>query len=167
MRAREFLQEAQATGTPTRARVMDAPRVSTMDRSAPWTRAAMGQARQRKRSFEELPTDKEKFDFLYTLKKGRTTNRIVIPRGRQNLQIKSYDPATGDITMTLSTGQQIDTYTGNTNNFKFHKSEKSAAGGPRNYIFSPGSVELVDSARQSDLRGRPKKKQYTFPNMPW
>lgn len=169
MRAKEFLQEAQATGTPTRARAIDAPRVSTIDRSAPWVKAAIGRAQQRKRRFEELTTGKEKFDFLYNLKTGKSNNRIMIlGRGRQNLQIKSYDPATGDIVMTLSTGQEVNTYSGNTNNFKFVRSEKSGTtGSARNYIFNPGQPDLIDSVRQSDLRGRPKKKQYTFPKMPW
>ena len=102
MRATEFITEA---GNPQMvARRISAPRVSTVDTSAPWVQAQMQQARQRKKSFNELATDKEKFDFLYKLKTGKTTHtiRVVGPASGRfgapiTLNIENYNPATGDI----------------------------------------------------------------------
>jgi len=161
--------EAQSTGTPTRARAITAPRVSTLDRSAPWVRAALGRSQARKRRFEDLPTDKEKFDFLYNLKQGKTTNQIVIPgTGKNNYQIQSYDPATGDIVVTFHAGSARNTYRGNTKDFVFRGSQKPGAGSARNYIFSPRSLEMIDSQpTRAGAPSGPRKKQYTFPKMPW
>ena len=155
------------------AQRMTAPTVSTIDRSAPWTRSQIAKATKRTKDFNQLATDKEKFDMLYNLPAGKTTNRIVISTtgagGFGNtLQIKAYDPATGNIDLILNSRGKTDEYQGNTNDFKFAGRTRTVSSNAKNYNFVPGKLSHMDS--QEKPMGRPgqkKKKEYKFPNMPW
>ena len=155
------------------AQRMTAPVVSTVDRSAPWTKAAIGKSYKRTKDFNELETVKEKFDFLHNLTSGKTANKIRIegPKGMHGYantayRIQSYNSATGDITLLLKTPQADAVVTGNTNNFKYQGRTKSV-GGPKTYTFIPSELTKVSSTPIQTTRGRPTKKQYTFPKMPW
>jgi hypothetical protein len=159
-------------GASMSAHRMTAPTVSTIDRSAPWTKAQLARATQRTKDFNQLATDKEKFDMLYNLPTGKTTNRIVIStsgtggQGR-TFQIKSYDPATGNIDLILNSSGKTDQYQANTNNFKFVGRTRMPSNSTKNYNFTPGELSHTDS--QDKPVGRPvaKKKEYKFPTMPW
>jgi hypothetical protein len=180
MRIKELLEGVKKSpsnysgGAPAMsAQRMTAPAVSTMDRSAPWTKAAIGKSYKRTKDFNELETAKEKFDFLHNLTSGKTANKIRIegPKGMHGYtstayRIQSYKPATGDITLLLKTPQADVVVAGNTNNFKYQGRTKSV-GGPKTYTFIPSELTKVSSTPIQTTRGRPTKKQYTFPKMPW
>ena len=179
MRIRELLEGVRKSpgnyggGAPSMsAQRVTAPSISTVDRSAPWTKAAIGKSYKRTKDFNELETAKEKFDFLYNLTTGKTTNKIRIEGptdiGYANAayRIQTYNPATGDITLLLKTPQADNVVTGNTNNFKYQGRTKSV-GGPKTYTFIPSELTKVSSTKIPTTRGRPTKKQYMFPKMPW
>jgi len=177
MRANEFITEA---GNPQMvARRISAPGVSTVDYSAPWVQAKMQQARQRKKSFNELETDKEKFDFLYKLKTGKTTNTIKIQGPSPDrfgapitLNIENYNPATGDIELVGyarqgRAGSQELKYRANTGTFEFGGRSRKGLAGAYNYSFSPGrSLELI--SQQARIRPQePVAKAVAKPASPW
>jgi hypothetical protein len=178
MRAHEFIIEA---GNPQMvARRISAPRVSTVDTSAPWVQAAMQQARQRKKSFNELATDKEKFDFLYKLKTGKTTNTIKIQGPAASsygapivLNIENYNPATGDIELVGyarqgRAGSQELKYRANTNTFNYSsRFRKGISTAGYDYFFTPGSsLELI--SQQARVKPQePVSKAVAKPASPW
>ena len=158
------------------AQRMTAPPISTVDRSAPWTKAAIGKAYKRTKDFNELKTAKEKFNFLYNLTAGKTSNKIRIegPSGihgySNNLyHIQSYNPSTGDITLTLKTRESDNTVTGNVNDFTYKGRMGTATGSAKTYTFIPGKLTMVGSEPKTatNTLGRPGAKKYNFPKMPW
>ena len=168
-------------GAQTVARRMTAPNVTTIDNTAPWTRAQRAKAYKRTVDFNALKTDKEKFDFLYNLTAGKTSNRIVIPGPRRTaitasshsnpMKIQSYNPATGEIELlhNHSTGDK-EIYTGNVNNFKFLGRSRPSGNSNKDYTFDPGSLTQVSVTPGQTKRGRPTgpaNKQYNFPKLPW
>jgi hypothetical protein len=151
------------------AQRMTAPMVSTVDRTAPWVKAAIGKARKKSQDFNALPTDKEKFDFIYKLQSTSTLIRILSP-GRNPYHIQSYDPATGDISLLLKTPKGNEIVTGNTNNFTYQGRQVTPSTGGKTYIFQPGKVTSVSTEPRQAVPGRPVgpvKKKYNFPTMPW
>lgn len=153
-------------GAQTVTRRITAPNVTTIDNTAPWTRAQQAKAYKRTVDFNALKTDKEKFDFLYNLKTGKTNNRILIQGG---LQIKAYDPVTGEIELVSKKGDQESTLKGNVNNFTFQGRSRVVSGNIKNYNFIPSNLSIIDTVATKRGRpaGRPAKKEYNFPKLPW
>jgi hypothetical protein len=152
------------------AQRMTAPPISTVDRSAPWTKASIGQAYKRTKDFNELKTAKEKFDFLYNLTAGKTTNKIRIegPSRSRVYYIQSYDPKTGNITLSIKTRESNNTVSGNVNDFTYKGRMGTATGSAKTYTFIPGELTMLGS--EPTQLGRPagsSKKKYNFPRMPW
>jgi hypothetical protein len=168
MRFDEFNEARGGMGAQTTARRMTAPNVSTIDYTAPWTRAQRAKAYKRSVDFNDLKTDKEKFDFLYNLKVGKTTNRIVIKGVTGSYQIKAYNPTTGNIELVTKNGYEESTAQGNVNNFIFQGRTRAPTGNTKNYTFVPVGITVTDTTPTK--RGRPpgpSKKQYDFPKLPW
>ena len=151
------------------AQRMTAPPISTVDKSAPWVKAAIGQSYKRTTDFNKLKTAKEKFDFLYNLTAGKTTNKIRIegPSARV-YYIQSYDPKTGNITLSIKTRESNNTVSGNVNNFTYKGRMGTATGSAKTYTFIPGELTIVGSEpKQLGRPAGPAKKKYNFPRMPW
>ena len=151
------------------AQRVTAPSISTVDRSAPWVKAAIGKARKKTQDFNALATAKEKFDFIYKLKNTSTKLRI-LGQGHNPYHIQSYDPATGNISLLLKTSQGDKIVTGNTNDFTYQGRHSTSTSGGKTYTFVPGKVTAVSTGPQQAVRGRPigpAKKKYDFPKMPW
>ena len=151
------------------AQRMTAPMVTTVDRTAPWVKAAIGKARKKTQDFNALATVKEKFDFIYKLQS--TSTQIRIPsQGRNPYHIQSYDPATGAISLLLKTPQGNEIVAGNANDFTYQGRQVTPSTGGKTYIFQPGKVTAVSTEPRQAVRGRPAgpaKKKYDFPKMPW
>jgi hypothetical protein len=138
-----------------------------------FVKRAKQQKYNREKQFKALTTAKEKFDFLYGLEKGKSTNQIRI-QGPSNLtyHIQQYNPVTGDIVLLLKGLQSDDTIKGNTSNFVYQGRQASGATGPKIYIFIPQDLTTISSEPKikKTNRGRPTgsvKKQYKFPPNPW
>lgn len=124
---------------------------------------------QRTVDFNDLKTDKEKFEFIYNLKVGKTTNKAVfeIP-GTNGSKVISYDPQTGNIELEVARGNNVDLYSGNANNFKFLGREKSPSVPLIKYKFSPGALEdLGPVARKTKTQAKPFSKPSTLTKLPW
>lgn len=185
MKIKEVISEVFLTKSPSKysggpsssAHRISAPSIefNAGGRDAPgFVKAAMHQSQQRKKDFNELSTGKEKFDFIYFLKTGKTSHSVKVSQTpdniRNSLKIQDYDKDTGEITLTKSSSSgYITVYKGNTNNFEFIKRQRPVSSSQYSYIFTPGKIEEVDSYNSDKprLKTGPNKKKWDIPNSPW
>ena len=126
--------------------------VSTIDRSAPWTKKQSAVAYNRAKTFNQAGSGAEKFDFLYKETNGFTTKKqigVKIQVKGIPLSIDSYDSATGElIVRNQNPGKIITKYKTNIKDYEFVGREKSVASGTIVYKFqsdvSPTDKEQVE-----------------------
>ncbi len=127
-----------------------------------FVRKAIKQKYDREDKFNALPTAKEKFDFLYSIKsaKAQGSTRIAFdirfadPKGnptRQTLQITKYDPTSGNIEL-FDNRNKID-YSSNTKDFEYVKRERSSSSTKFRYIFIAKPKTASTSAVPAYQRG--------------
>lgn len=156
---------------------MQAHRVTPPNISTPrgfsdpvFVKKAKKQKYDREQQFKKLATDKQRFDFLYQLEQGKSSNKISIKgAGDETYHVQQYDPATGDIILLVKTLQGNDMVKGNTKNFLYQGRHGTYAGSPKTYTFVAKDLIPV-SSQPKTKRGRPTgpvKKKYQFPPNPW
>jgi hypothetical protein len=175
MRLYEIITEAK-TGTQTSLHRMSAPTVSTIDSSAPWIKKQRNLAYTRAVDFNQLETDKEKFDYIKNLsaKSPSTVLRVLPPNVLgNNLHIQKYDPVSGEITLIQNTnGGETIVYQGNVNQFKYKGRTRTSSNSGKNYEFIPNGVKEVSRELKTIRAGRPPKtkpfsKPSTLTKLPW
>jgi hypothetical protein len=123
---------------------------------------SMKQKRNREEKFNALPTAKEKFDFLYNIKTAKAEGNSVInisirfpdangTPGRWPLQIRKYDPASGNIEL-FDNRNKIE-YSSNTKDFMYVKRERGPSSTLFNYIFVAKPKTASTSAVPAYQRG--------------
>jgi hypothetical protein len=126
--------------------------VTTVDMSAPWVQRNAKKTADRTKGFDQLPTTKEKLDFLSKETNGFTklqdTIRVkVFMDKRSNMDpvldnwmyVKSYDPATGDIVLRGAfQGKNIKLFKTNASQLEFVKRDRSIQKEIA-YLFRPNS----------------------------
>jgi hypothetical protein len=175
MRLKEIISEGKIGQFPGSMHRITAPYTAGGPRVTEpgFVKAAKQKKYQRLLAFNDLKTDKEKFEFIYNLKDAKATNKIVfeIP-GTAGTKIVDYNPQTGEVKFSVSRGPNVDLYSGNANNFKFLGREKVTSSGVTKYKFMPGDIKDLDPiARQTKTQYKTQKKPFSKPStltkLPW
>jgi len=116
------------------------------------------------KTVSKLPTSKEKFEYIFNLKDGQTSNSIrVVDSEGVAYGIKDYNADTGEV--TVSRGGALGTV--NIDDLEFKGKERSISSTKKTWIFSTPAIQKIKSATARG--GRPPKSDssYSFPNRLW